>query len=54
MADFQRDAHVAKIHAVKTKMEKAGVIHRKDLGRQLRKLENELREYDKWHKSAGR
>lgn len=53
MINVQRDAHIAKIYAVKAKMKTAGTIHRKDLGRQLRRLERELREYDKWHKSEG-
>ena len=52
MADFRRDAHIAQIYAVKAKMKTAGTIHRKDLSRQLGRLERELREYDKHRKAA--
>lgn len=50
MTSFPRDAHIAQMCAVKAKIKTAGPIHRKDLLRQLHRMEKELQIYDKYHK----
>ena len=48
-----RERHIAKMEEVKQEIRNAGVIHRKDLQRHLRRLERELRDYDKYRKAVG-
>lgn len=50
MSSVPRDIHIAKIHAVKAKIKTAGTIHKKDLMRQLHRMEKELQIYDKYRK----
>lgn len=50
MTSFPRDAHNAQMCAVKAKIKNAGPIHKKDLMRQLRRMEKELQIYDKYRK----
>ena len=52
MGDFARASHVAKIEAVKAKLKTAGGIHRKDLSRQLKRLQKDLIVYDKYISQA--
>lgn len=47
--DKQRDAHVARIKAVQEEMNTAGAIHKRDLRRQLARLQRELLAYDRYH-----
>lgn len=41
-----RDELVKKIQQTQKELQTAGTIHRKDLGRHLRRLQRELRTYD--------
>ena len=52
MSDFQKDAHIAKMHAVNAKIKAAGGLHKKDLQRQLKRLRKELVVYDRFHEQA--
>lgn len=52
MSDFPRDAHIAKILSVKAKLKTSSGLHKKDLTRQLHRLQKELIIYDKYHKQA--
>ena len=47
---MSREEHVEKIRKAKAEMKTAGVIYRKDLSRYIRRLEKELREYDRLHR----
>lgn len=53
MADTARAAHVAKIAAAKEELKTAGPIHSKDLHRYIKRLERELRDYDRFHEGGG-
>lgn len=48
-----RSEHVRKIRETRKQIETAGFIHKKDLKRQLHRLQKELTIYDKFH-AAGR
>lgn len=52
MGNFARASHVAKIEAVKAKLRTASGIHKKDLSRQLKKLQKDLIVYDKYISQA--
>ena len=43
----KRQEHILKIRKAKAELTTAGKIHRKDLIRYIRRLEKELREYDR-------
>ena len=43
----KRQEHIQKIKKAKAELTTAGKIHRKDLIRHIRRLERELREYDR-------
>jgi hypothetical protein len=45
-----REDYVKKIMKAKAQLGTAGVIHRKDLQRYIRRLEKELRIYDSYHR----
>jgi hypothetical protein len=47
---MSREEHVEKIMKAKAEMKTAGAIHRKDLSRYIRRMEKELREYDRLHR----
>ncbi len=47
---MSREEHVEKIRKAKAKLNTAGVIHRKDLKKYIRRLEKELREYDSYQR----
>lgn len=51
--DKRREEHVGKIRAVRVELAKAGPIHRRDLRRHLRRLQSELRAYDRYRKGRG-
>ena len=42
-----RERHVHRMNEIKAEMKTAGVIHRKDLQREYRRMLGELREYDR-------
>ena len=46
---MSREDYVEKIRKAKAQLGTAGVIHRKDLLRYIRRLEKELRIYDRYH-----
>lgn len=48
--DKRREEHVNKIRAAQAELAKAGPIHRRDLRRHLRRLQSELRAYDRYRK----
>lgn len=48
------DEHKALIKAKKKEMTTAGLIHKKDLSRQVKRLEKELRAYIGYQKGAAR
>lgn len=48
----KREACVEKINKAKEELKTAGVIHKRDLQKHIRRLERELREYDNYHKLA--
>ena len=47
-----RDELIQKIDAAKREMERAGPIHRRDLAKHIRRMENELRFFDFSHRQA--
>ena len=53
MADAIREAYVKKLNGARSELKTAGPIRRKDLTRHIRRMERELRDYDRFHKEAG-
>lgn len=47
---MSRDEHIAKITKAKAELETAGPIHRKDLIRYIKRMEKELRIFDRYHR----
>lgn len=47
-----RTAYVADIACAKDEARKAGCIHKRDLMKHIRRMEKELRDYDRFHKEA--
>lgn len=52
MADRIRDECVAKLNAARQELETAGIFHRRDLTKHIRRMERELRDYDRFHKGG--
>lgn len=50
----KRQEYVDKLNAAKEELKNAGYIHRRDLVRQIHRMENELREYDQYQGEARR
>ena len=50
---MNREELVAKIAAAKEELEQAGTIHRRDLTKHIRRMERELRDYDRFQSEAG-
>lgn len=50
----QRERHKAAIEAVREQIKTAGPVHRRDLERQLHRMEKELKEYDRYQAMAKR
>ena len=50
--DPSRDAYVEKINAARQELETAGIFHRRDLTKHIRRMERELRDYDRFHKGG--
>lgn len=48
----QREILVRKIRQAKADLKTAGVIHRRDLQKHIRRIECELRDYDRFHARA--
>lgn len=53
MADPIRAAYAANIARTKEEARKAGPIHKRDLMKHIRRMEKELRDYDRFHREAG-
>lgn len=51
--DRQRDLYVAKLNEARRELETAGVIHKRDLQRQIKRMERELYDYDRFHGGGG-
>lgn len=51
--DHQRDLYVAKLNEARRELETAGVIHKRDLQRQIKRMERELYDYDRFHGGGG-
>ena len=51
--DRQRDLYVAKLEKARRELETAGVIHKRDLQRQIKRMERELYDYDRFHGGGG-
>ena len=49
MADRIREEYVAKLNAARQELETAGIFHRRDLTKHIRRMERELRDYDRFH-----
>ena len=52
MADRIREEYVAKLNAARQELETAGIFHRRDLTKHIRRMERELRDYDRFHKGG--
>ena len=50
----ERETYTAKLAAAKQELETSGIFHRKDLKKHIRWMENELRDYGRFHKEAER
>ena len=50
----QRERHELAIEAVKAELQIAGPCHRRDLLRQLHRMQKELKEYDRYQAMAKR
>lgn len=51
--DRQRDLYVAKLNEARRELETAGAIHKRDLQRQIKRMERELYDYDRFHGGGG-
>lgn len=51
--DHQRDAFVAKLEKAHRELETAGAIRKRDLQRQIKRMERELYDYDRFHVGGG-
>ena len=51
--DRQRDLYVAKLNEAHRELETAGAIHKRDLQRQIKRMERELYDYDRFHGGGG-
>lgn len=49
-----REQLIEKISATKTAMMTAGPVHRRDLGKHMRRMLAQLRQYDAYQAQAGR
>ena len=49
---MNREELVAKIAAAKEELEQAGSYHRRDLTKHIRRMERELRDYDRFQREA--
>ena len=49
MADRIREKYTAKLNAARQELETAGIFHRRDLTKHIRRMERELRDYDRFH-----
>ena len=47
-----REEYVAKLNAARQELETAGIFHRRDLTKHIRRMERELRAYDRFHKGG--
>ena len=47
-----REEYVAKLNAARQELETAGIFHRRDLTKHIRRMERELRDYDRFHKGG--
>lgn len=52
MADRIREEYVAKLNTARQELKTAGPIHRRDLTKHIRRMERELRDYDRFHKGG--
>lgn len=52
MADRIREEYVAKLNAARQEVETAGIFHRRDLTKHIRRMEKELRDYDRFHEGG--
>ena len=52
MADRIREEYVAKLNAARQEVETAGIFNRRDLTKHIRRMERELRDYDRFHKGG--
>ena len=52
MCMLNRSELVEKIIAAKAELKKAGPIHRRDLTKHIRRMERELRDYDRFQAAA--
>ena len=52
MADRIREEYVAKLNDARQELETAGMFHRRDLTRHIRRMEREIRDYDRFHKGG--
>lgn len=47
-----REEYVAKLNAARQNLKTAGILHRRDLTKHIRRMERELRDYDRFHKGG--
>ena len=52
MVDRIREEYAAKLNAAREELKTAGPIHRRDLIKHIRRMEHELRDYDRFHKGG--
>jgi hypothetical protein len=52
MADRIREEYVAKLNAARQELKTAEIFHRRDLTKHIRRMERELRDYDRFHKGG--
>lgn len=49
----QRDSYVAKLNEARRELETAGAVRKRDLRRQIKRMERELYDYDRFHGGGG-
>lgn len=49
---MNRDELIARIATAKEELEHAGALHRRDLTKYIRRMERELRDYDRFQREA--
>lgn len=54
MGDAMRSEFLSRINGAYQELKAAGPIHRRDLIKRIKRMERELRDYDRFHREARR
>lgn len=51
---MSREEHIHKINSAKAELKTAGPKHKRDLLKHIKRMQREIREYDRFHAEAAR